>query len=79
LGGEAKLRRIDSRAGAFDPSIMILFHLPNGNPVAISPLSIFCIHQDEGGTLIVSLGGSSVLVREPFEEVEARLKAWTKA
>jgi uncharacterized protein YlzI (FlbEa/FlbD family) len=57
---------------------MILFHLPNGRPVAISPLSIFCIHEDEGGTLIVSLGGSSVIVRETFAEVEQRLKAWTK-
>jgi hypothetical protein len=57
---------------------MIVFHLPNGRPVAISPLSIFCIHEDEGGTLIVSVGGSSVLVREPFDEVERRLQAWTK-
>jgi uncharacterized protein YlzI (FlbEa/FlbD family) len=56
---------------------MITFYLPNGRPVAVSPLSIFCIHEDEGGTLIVSLGGSSLLVRESFAEVEQRLRAWT--
>ena len=58
---------------------MITFHLPNDRLVAISPLSIFCIHEDEGGTLIVSLGGSSIIVRETFAEVEQRLKAWTAA
>jgi hypothetical protein len=58
---------------------MITFHLPNDRLVAISPLSIFCIHEDEAGTLIVSLGGSSVVVRETFSEVQQQLKAWTAA
>lgn len=58
---------------------MITFHLPNDRLVAISPLSIFCIHEDEDGTLIVSLGGSSVIVRETFAEVEQQLKTWTVA
>jgi hypothetical protein len=56
---------------------MITFHLPNGRTVAVSPLAIFCIHEDEGGTLIVSIGASSLIVRESFAEVEQGLKAWT--
>jgi uncharacterized protein YlzI (FlbEa/FlbD family) len=58
---------------------MITFHLNDGNPIAVNPLLVFYYQPADDGTLIMSPAGACVEVREPFDEVERRLKAWTKS
>ena len=57
---------------------MIELHLCDGNPVAVSPVGIFYCQPADDGTLIMSIGGSCIVVTEDYFKVQKRLKRWTK-
>lgn len=55
---------------------MIHFTSPGGAPVSVNPAEVFSIKPVELGTAIFSSNGTQVTVKEPFDEVERRVKEW---
>lgn len=51
----------------------------DGSPIAINPLAIAFVKPDEKGAQIAMTSGGLIQVKESFEEVNRRLKAWTKS
>ncbi len=58
---------------------MIEFTNLAGERVAVNPMLVFAVEQRDDGALIVSAAGGVVFVRESFDEVQRRMKAWTKS
>lgn len=57
---------------------MITLTQTDGTLIAISPMAVFCISEDEDRTAITSIGGTVVIVMEAMAEVQNRIAAWSK-